>query len=224
MGAWSASLKPALPRGLYVITDRQLCTHTGLVESVRAALRGGAAIVQYRDKTSDGRRRRQEASEVCLACKEAGALFVVNDDPELARHCQAGGVHLGAQDPLLSQARRIVGEDILIGVSCYDSLARARDAVVSGCDYVAFGSAFPSPTKPGAVRAPLSLFEEAVATLPVPVVAIGGITPANAGALISAGCRAVAVISGVFGQADSETAARSYARLFEPAAEVHGLE
>ncbi len=217
-------MKPALPRGLYVITDRQLCADAGLAESVRAALRGGAAIVQYRDKTADERRRLQEASELSLACREANALFVVNDDPELARHCRAGGVHLGAKDPDISQVRRIVGETTLIGVSCYDSLPRARDAVGSGCDYVAFGSAFPSPTKPGAVRAPLSLFEEAVATLPVPVVAIGGITPANAKALIRAGCQAVAVISGVFGQADPEIAARSYARLFAPALEVHGLE
>lgn len=217
-------MKPSFPRGLYVITDRDLCVESGMTASVRAALRGGSAIVQYRDKTGDHRRRQREAAALARECRNANALFIVNDDPELARACDAGGVHLGGEDTDLAQARQIIGDKRLIGVSCYDSIERARDAVAGGCDYVAFGSAFPSPTKPGAVHAPLRLFTEAARELQVPVVAIGGLTPANGGRLVAAGCHALAVISGVFGQPDPEAAARQYVRLFEQPPAEDGLE
>lgn len=213
-------MKPALPRGLYVITDRARCARQGLLPSVRAALLGGTAIVQYRDKSDDETGRVAEATALARLCGESGALFLVNDDPRLARRCGAHGVHVGRGDADVGAARKIVGEDALIGVSCYDSLDRARSAVAEGCDYVAFGSAFPSPTKPDAVHAPEPLFRRACRELRVPVVAIGGITPENGAALIAAGCRALAVISGVFGQPDPERAARRYAMLFRgPAAE-----
>jgi thiamine-phosphate diphosphorylase len=121
-------VKPSFPRGLYVITDRDLCVESGMTASVRAALRGGSAIVQYRDKTGDHRRRQREAAALARECRNANALFIVNDDPELARACDAGGVHLGREDTDLAQARQIIGDKRLIGVSCYDSIERARDA------------------------------------------------------------------------------------------------
>jgi thiamine-phosphate pyrophosphorylase len=207
-------LKSDIPRGLYVVTDRVLCGRSGIVASVAAALAGGAAIVQYRDKTGDLARRECEAERLAQLSGESGALFIVNDDVDLALSCGADGVHLGREDTGIAEARSLLGPDRLIGVSCYDSIERAHEAAAAGCDYVAFGSAYPSPTKPDAVCAAISLYREAVSEIPLPVVAIGGITPENSPPLIAAGCHALAVISGVFGQDDPRAAAARYTRLF----------
>lgn len=217
-------MKPGIPRGLYVITDRALCSRTGISASVSAALEGGAVIVQYRDKTQDRPRREGEAGALAALCRGHGAAFIVNDDPELALSCGATGVHLGRDDTGIEEARRLLGPDAVIGVSCYDSMALARKAAAAGCDYVAFGSAYPSPTKPGAVHAATSLYRKAVAEIPVPIVAIGGIMPDNAPPLLRAGCHALAVISGVFGEADPRAAAGRYARLFHEGSQTYPLE
>jgi thiamine-phosphate pyrophosphorylase len=192
-------LKSDIPRGLYVVTDRVLCGRSGIVASVAAALAGGAAIVQYRDKTGDLARRECEAERLAQLSGESGALFIVNDDVDLALSCGADGVHLGREDTGIAEARSLLGPD---------------EAAAAGCDYVAFGSAYPSPTKPDAVCAAISLYREAVSEIPLPVVAIGGITPENSPPLIAAGCHALAVISGVFGQDDPRAAAARYTRLF----------
>lgn len=181
-------------------------------------------MVQYRDKTQDRSRREHEAGGLARLCREHGAVFIVNDDPELALHCGAAGVHLGRDDMSIEEARRLLGRDAVIGVSCYDSMTLARRAAVAGCDYVAFGSAFPSPTKADAPRASMSLYREAVSEIPLPVVAIGGITPENAPSLLQAGCHALAVISGVFGRTDLRAAAHRYARLFTEGPQTDPLE
>ena len=217
-------MKPVLPAGLYVITDERLCARAGLLQSVSAAIDGGAVIVQYRDKTQDAERRYDEASALVRLCAERSAVSIINDDVELALAVGADGVHLGSEDADPAGARRRLGEDPLIGVSCYDSLVLANAAQAAGCDYVAFGSAYPSPTKPRAVRASLDLYREAIAALDIPVVAIGGITPANATPLVADGCRAVAVISGVFGAEDIRSAAAAYAACFEHRANADRLE
>jgi thiamine-phosphate pyrophosphorylase len=217
-GVTTATRRPTLPRGLYLVTDRALCAGRGLVESVRTALAAGATSVQYRDKTPDAARRRDEAAALVGLCREAGATFIVNDDADLAAEVGAQGVHVGRHDSGPPAVRRRHGSSLLIGVSCYDDLDRGRAAVAAGADYVAFGSAFPSPTKPGAVHAPLDLYRRAVRELTVPVVAIGGITPDNAGRLVAAGCHAVAVISAVLGAADPAEPAARLARLFGPGA------
>ncbi len=207
-------MRTEIPRGLYVITDSVLCGRAGVLASVSAALEGGAVIVQYRDKTGDQQRREREAGLLAQLCRERGVMFVVNDDADLALRCGADGVHLGRDDTGVGRARDILGPGRVIGVSCYDSIELAREATAAGCDYVAFGSAYPSPTKPGAVRAEVSLYRHAISEIALPVIAIGGITPENALPLIEAGCHALAVISGVFGQDDPGTAAARYARLF----------
>lgn len=213
----SAAGSPARPlrRGVYLLTDRNLSMGRGLVESVAAALAGGVGNVQYRDKTGDAQRRRAEAAAVARLCRDAGATFIVNDDPALAATVEADGVHLGREDESPRAVRRRYGANLLIGVSCYDELARGRAAVEAGADYVAFGSAYPSPTKPHAVHAPLALYREAVAKLGRPVVAIGGITPDNAAPLVAAGCHAVAVISAVLAVPDPAVPAAALAALFE---------
>jgi len=202
--------------GLYVLTPD--CVDADLLaERVRAALAGGAAAIQYRNKTAAPPLRVEQARTLREACTASGATFIVNDDVELARMVEADGVHLGRDDATLTTARRRLGPQAMIGVSCYDSLARADAAVRSGADYIAFGSFFASKVKPKAVRASVGLLSAAKLRWKVPVVAIGGITVANAPSLIAAGADAVAVISDIFGLADPraiEQRARAIAALF----------
>jgi thiamine-phosphate pyrophosphorylase len=200
--------------GLYAIADTALIADERLTAAVAAAIDGGARAIQYRDKTSDGPTRLRQAGALTDLCRTRGVPLVVNDDPELALAVGADGVHVGRGDRGLAEARRILGPERLVGVSCYNELDRALEAAREGADYVAFGSFFPSPTKPTAVHAGLDLLRAASAALDVPIVAIGGITADNAPLLIEAGADAVAVISAVFGQPDVRGAAARFARLF----------
>ena len=203
-------------RGLYAITSATLCREPGrLAAAVEAALAGGARLVQYRDKEADAAARRATARALLGLCREHNALFIVNDDVELALAIGADGVHLGASDLPLRDARRRLGGLATIGVSCANLLARAVAAQDEGASYVAFGRFFPSRTKPGAPQAELALLREARAKLHIPVCAIGGITPANARPLVEAGAAMLAAVEGVFGEADVAGAARGYARLFD---------
>jgi thiamine-phosphate pyrophosphorylase len=197
-------------RGLYAISDGP---RPDLVDACSAALEGGAAILQYRDKSDDHNRRLHEAQALQALCARHGVPLIVNDDIELAYAVGAAGVHLGEHDSDFAMARARLGANAIIGVSCYDSLMRARQFAAAGADYVAFGAFYPSPTKPAARRADPSLLTDA-AMLGVARVAIGGITPDNARFLIDAGADAVAVISAVFGARDVRAAARRFSELF----------
>jgi len=200
--------------GLYAIADTQYLDDARLMPAVGEAIAGGARIIQYRDKKHNAEARLEQAKELAALCRQHGVLFLVNDDVELAKQVQAAGVHLGREDAALAQARAQFGPQAIIGVSCYNELERALAAQAQGADYVAFGRFFPSRTKPQAVPASLDLLREAKKKLCIPIVAIGGITPENGASLIAAGADALAVIEGVFGQADVHAAAERYARLF----------
>jgi thiamine-phosphate pyrophosphorylase len=194
-------------RGLYAITPE--LAGNALREKVAQALAGGIAMLQYRNKS---RQDLGEAGALAAMCRERGVPFIVNDSVDIAIASGSDGVHLGRDDGDLAAARsRMKGRTL--GVSCYDSLAAARAAVAAGADYVAFGSVFPSPTKPAAVRAPLSLFS-AAKTLGVPLVAIGGITLENAPQLLRAGADCLAVLSDLFDAPDIAGRARAYGKLF----------
>lgn len=213
-----------LPRGLYAITPEQVTDTARLLDMVRRCLAGGTRTIQYRSKGSDRTRLWSEAQAISALCRQYGATFIINDHLDLARDIGADGVHLGKDDQSCAEARQQAGADLVVGVSCYDSLPRARQAVADGASYVAFGSAFPSPTKPGVVRADLSLYRQAAAELHIPVVAIGGITPHNAADLISAGCHAVAVISALFDATDLTPTAAAFSALFGSDAAADRLE
>jgi thiamine-phosphate pyrophosphorylase len=200
--------RPVLPPGLYALTDPELLPERVLAARVAAAIEGGARVVQFRDKTAAAATLRRRARIVLGACRAHDALCIINDDPLLAAELDADGVHLGREDGDVARARTIVGPDRLIGVSCYDRQELAEIAVAAGVDYVAFGSVWPSATKPGAVRAPLELLHAAARTLPVPVVAIGGITRDNAAETIAAGAHSVAVIRDLFADPDPRAAAQ----------------
>ena len=201
-------------RGLYAVTPDEPDT-ARLVAQVKAAVRGGARAVQYRNKAASPALRAEQAAALAVACRTGGALFIVNDDPQIARDVGADGVHVGEDDGDLARVRAIVPEAI-VGVSCYNDLARARRAVDGGAAYIAFGSFFSSTVKPHARRAGIDLVA-AARPFGVPIVGIGGITLDNAPALVAAGIDAVAVISAVFASGDpaaAETAAARFAALF----------
>jgi thiamine-phosphate pyrophosphorylase len=204
----------SLPRGLYAITDSDLLSRSQLPAAVREALLGGARTIQYREKSADRERRLEEALIIRELCREFGATFIVNDDVALAISTQADGVHIGLEDGRCRDVRRRAGDEPLIGVSCYDSLERAVEAQNAGADYVAFGSAYASATKPNAVRATLSLYRDAIARLEIAVVAIGGIDSTNGQILVDAGCRSLAVIRSLFGAPDIRRQALAFAALF----------
>lgn len=200
--------------GLYVITDADLCMARGIENCVAEALRGGARIVQYRDKSSDSNRRLQESRALVELCKRHNALLLINDDVQLALASGAHGVHLGRDDAAISEARTLLGGTALIGYSCYDDFSRAERAAAAGADYVAFGSVFASRVKPDAVRAPLALFEQARSNLPIPACAIGGIDAGNIRNVVTAGANMAAVISAVFAADDIAAAAGELSQAF----------
>jgi thiamine-phosphate pyrophosphorylase len=209
---------PSPIEGLYAVTQEE-ADDAVLERKVVAAMRGGAGMVQYRNKTGSMEFRARQLQRLAPVCRRHGARLIVNDSVELAREVRADGVHLGRDDGEVAAARRVLGASVLIGVSCYDDLQRAHAAVRDGADYVAFGSFFASTTKPGAVRASLDLLRQARQALDLPIVAIGGITVANGASLIAAGADALAVASALFGAADAqlpdvEAQARRFARLF----------
>jgi len=203
-------------RGLYAVTDAAERNHQKILRDAEAALRGGARIVQYRDKSGDAARREQTACTLLALTKRYDAILLINDDVQLAKQIEAHGVHLGQDDIPLAEARTLLGPDAIIGVSCYNRFEQAEQATQTGADYVAFGRFFPSRTKPGAAQAGLDLLARAQRELAIPVAAIGGITQDNARALIDAGADMVAVVEGLFGQADIEQAARNFVALFKP--------
>jgi thiamine-phosphate pyrophosphorylase len=188
-------------RGLYAITPEGVDPG-----KVRLALEGGVALVQYRNKGRD----LAHAKAVVALAKKHRVPVIINDDIDLALELDADGAHLGRDDGDLNGARKkLTGR--LLGASCYGDAKLAQAAVRAGADYVAFGSVFASPTKPGAVRSPLRLFAERFG---VPLCAIGGITLQNAPAVIAAGADLLAVISDLFEAPDIRARAADYGKLF----------
>jgi len=198
--------------GLYAVTP-DLADTAVLLAKTQAALAGGARLLQYRNKTADENLRREQAAALRELCRRYGAILIINDHVELARDVDADGVHVGADDAGVAAARTRLGHGKIIGATCSNDLQRALAAAAQGADYVAFGSFFASAVKPGAVRAPLALLQQARRQITVPVVAIGGITLDNAARLIDAGADAVAVISALFAVPDVEAAARKFCQL-----------
>ena len=201
-----------LRRGLYLITPDE-CKPLRLLERTKPLL-PHVSCLQLRSKAMDAASLLDAGARLREACAQAGVTFIINDDPDLADALGADGVHLGEHDGAIADARRLLGDDAIIGVSCYDDFARAQAAAAAGADYVAFGAFFASPTKPHTRRASPDLLH-ASASLQIPRVAIGGITPDNAGSVVAAGADLIAVISGVFDAPDPVAAARAYLSCFE---------
>ena len=198
--------------GLYAITQTEHKSCDTIVIEVEAALRGGAVVVQYRDKQpldAD-----HLASQLLKICRQYGVPLLINDDVALAERIGADGVHIGRDDGSIERARQRLGEQAIIGVSCYDSVEHAQQAQDQGATYVAFGRFFPSLSKPLALPASLETLRLAKQALSIPIVAIGGILPENGALLLEAGADLLAVIGGLFDE-QPEQAARTYQALFE---------
>lgn len=200
--------------GLYAITR----THTEfnseqqLLTEVSAAIRGGATVIQYRDKNAI--HAVQFARALIQLCHAQTIPLIINDNIELAKNVGADGVHLGKEDSDIMQARALLGNDSIIGVSCYNSIERALLAQTQGASYVAFGRFFPSNSKPLAAPAQRDTLIQAKTVLNIPIVAIGGILPDNGADLLTAGANLLAVIGGLFNHNNTEIAARAYQHLF----------
>ncbi len=198
--------------GLYAITQTENKTTDQIIREVSAALKAGVKVLQYRDK--------QPTDAIYLAgalkelCHSHNIPLIINDDIELAKHIGADGVHIGQEDGQLSYAREILGNKSIIGVSCYDSVARALEAEQQSADYVAFGRFFPSNSKPLAAPAHISTLQNARNSIKIPIVAIGGILPSNGSELLAAGANILAVIGGIFDETPYQSAL-AYQALFK---------
>jgi thiamine-phosphate pyrophosphorylase len=204
-------------QGLYIVTPDWDDT-TRLRDVTEMALRGGAALVQYRHKTAEPALRRKQAEALLALCRRYDRPFIINDHVELCLELDADGVHVGGTDASIAQVRAALGPDKLVGASCYGDLQLARDAQRSGASYIAFGGFYPSRVKKYPVTTPPDIVTRAKAEIPLPSVVIGGMTQENARPLVVAGADMVAVISSIYLAPDPEQAARQFAALF--AAEI----
>jgi len=200
-------------KGLYAITPDMADLNT-LIHKTKLAIEGGAFMVQYRSKIQDHAVKMQQFAAILRLCREYDVPCIVNDDVEMCSILNADGVHLGENDDNIAEVRRILGEDAIIGCSCYDQLDRAKQAQKEGASYVAFGAVFPTPTKPNAPRATLALLREAKSEIQIPIVAIGGITVNNAHDVIKTGVDAIAVITSLYEAKTIKETAETFSQMF----------
>lgn len=199
--------------GLYAITP-DLADTVKLCGLVEACLKGGASLVQYRNKTASTSLREVQAHALLTLCRQYAVPLIINDFPELCLMLDADGVHVGAEDGNLAHIRAQLGVNKLLGVSCYNRFELAEEARNNNADYVAFGACFDSATKPAAVKAPLSLITRSRREIGLPVVAIGGITTENAASVIQSGADSIAVIGALFSAEDVTKTAHQISQLF----------
>lgn len=198
-------------RGLYAVTQTAGKTENEIIADVTAAVHGGAAAVQYRDKQPANAKRL--ALNLIAVCHAHNVPLIINDNVELAVETGADGVHLGKDDGAVAAARKILGDQAIIGASCYNSLELATQAQAEGASYAAFGRFFPSGSKPLATQASVATLSQAKLILHIPIVAIGGILPSNGGQLLAAGADMLAVIGGLFDYQPKQ-AAQAFLPLF----------
>ncbi len=199
--------------GLYLVTP-DLADTGRLLAISGEAIRGGARLLQYRNKMAGEALKHEQACALRELTRSLGCVFIVNDSLSLALAVGADGVHLGRDDGDAAEARRAADRPLLIGVSCYGDFERARQAHLGGADYVAFGAMHASPTKPGAPLAPVSLIGRARRELGARVACIGGITADNAPPLVEAGANWLAVITDIYQSDDPQAQAGRFAALY----------
>ncbi|MEN9490883.1 MAG: hypothetical protein RJA63_1332 [Pseudomonadota bacterium] len=202
-----------IPAGLYLVTPDSDDTER-LVSLSRAAMLGGARVLQYRNKTASLALKAEQAQALRALTRALGVFFIINDSLELALAAEADGLHIGRDDGELPALRAASGGRLAIGVSCYGDFGRAQAAHAAGADYVAFGAMHASPTKPHAPLAPIELISRARTELGARVACIGGITADNAAPLVEAGADWVAVITDIYQSADPRAQAAKIAALF----------
>jgi len=201
-------------RGLYIVTPDWDDTEK-LLEVTEKALKGGAALVQYRHKTAKEAQLREQAIALQKLCKQYDVPFIINDYVDLCIELDADGIHVGGTDESVASVREKVGANKIIGASCYGEMDLARKAQKEGASYVAFGGFYPSRVKKYAVTTPISIVADAKKELlNMPSCAIGGITLENAVPLVQQGVDMISGISSVYRVDDPESAARAFANLY----------
>lgn len=201
---------PILARGffmyeVYAITDRKyLKNGMSLAEAVSSAIEGGASVIQLREKEYKGEELKQLALEIQSVCKRLDAKFIVNDNVELAKEIDADGVHLGQSDMSPVEARKILGEDKIIGVTA-KTITQAKEAETAGANYLGSGAIFATNTKTDAKPLSKNDFSAICESVSIPVVAIGGITAENVSYLKDTPMAGVAVVGGIFDTDDIKT-------------------
>ncbi len=197
-------------KGLYVIADAECIGMDSFLSKTKEVLTAGVKIIQYRDKVSSKKGRYKIAKELRTLTHDHECLLLINDDEQLAQSVEADGVHLGKDDGSIRQARKLLGDNMIIGASCYTQIEYARAAVNASANYIAFGSFFPSMTKPNAPRAEIKMLTQAKQEFKLPICAIGGITPQNTANLLTAGADMIAVISAIFNASSPKQAVQEY--------------
>lgn len=201
-------------KGLYLVTPDWDDTRQ-LLEVTEAALRGGAALLQYRHKTADAALRREQAECLQDLCRTYRVPFIINDHVDLCLALDADGIHVGGTDDSVAQVRAAVGSAKIVGASCYGSLELAFDAHRNGASYIAFGGFYPSRVKKYPVTTSPDIVAQAKKEIPLPNVVIGGMTRDNAAPLVAKGADMVAAISSIYLADNPQSAARAFADLFE---------
>jgi thiamine-phosphate pyrophosphorylase len=200
-------------KGLYLVTPNWDDTHR-MVEATRAALDGGAAMVQYRHKDASPALRMEQGAALLALCRRYGRPLIINDHIDLCITLDADGIHVGGTDMTVRTARGILGRNKIVGSSCYGDLARARTAQEEGASYAAFGGFYPSLVKQYDFRTDPAILDEARREIRLPLVVIGGMTPDRARPLVARGAAMVAAITSIYGQRDPCEAAKQFDQLF----------
>ena len=199
---------------LYAVTDRAWVGRQTLLEQIESALKGGATLVQLREKDLPRLDYIREAAQATALCHRYGVPLIVNDSLEVALKSGADGVHVGIEDQPVAEIRRQAGKGFLIGATA-KTVEQARAAQAAGADYLGVGAVFPSPTKKNAIRITTGQLREICASVSIPCVAIGGISRENLPTLAGGGMDGFALVSAVFSQPDIETACRELRALAE---------
>ncbi len=199
---------------LYAVTDRAWVGGQTLYAQVEAALKGGVSCVQLREKELDEKEFLQEARDICKLCHRYGIPFIVNDRVDIAVACSADGIHVGQEDMAADEVRRLIGEEMILGVSVH-TVEEARQAVADGADYLGLGAVFPTATKTDVEQMPNNLLREICGAVDIPVVAIGGINRNNIKSLSGSGVDGVALVSAIFSATDIKETCRELRVLAE---------
>lgn len=186
---------------LYAVTDRKWTGEKTLYQQVEEALKGGATLIQLREKNMSQEEFLKEAREITELCHRYGTALIINDNVEVALKSGADGVHVGIEDTPVEEIRKMTPGDFIIGATA-KTTEQAQRAEQEGADYIGVGAVFPSPTKKNAIRITLEQLKKICSSVRIPAVAIGGITYENAGTLRGGRMAGVAVVSAVFGAAD----------------------
>lgn len=204
---------------LYAVTDRSWTGRQSLYEQIEDALRGGATLVQLREKGLDTDSLVKEAIKIGKLCSEYGVPLIINDNAEAALRSGAAGVHVGIDDAPVAEIRKAAGENFIIGATA-KSVKQARAAESAGADYIGVGAVFPSPTKQNAIRITCGQLHEICSSVFIPAVAIGGITYDNIEQLRGGGMCGIAAVSAIF---SSDNIAAETEKLRKKAAEIVGI-